>query len=167
VPRNDSDGDGDDASAGDGIVQASWLGTAAFGVTAALGTAIPGIDIVALVVAVALFLAGTVAFFAAFLKAVDRSREEEIGVMNVFFLDHSAPRPIKRSLLASLATQIVVAGATAAARPNTSLAFGILAPIYGLSLAGLWGARHGTFPKRQPKQQRQPKPKPKPKRQAE
>jgi hypothetical protein len=136
---------------GDRIVQVSWLGTVAFGVTAALGTVVPGIDIAALVLALGLFLAGTVVFLLAFLKAVERSREEEVGVMNVFFLDHSAPRPIRRSLLASFVVEIAVAVATAAVRPNTSLAFGILVPIYGLSLAGLWGARHGTFPPRKPR----------------
>ena len=73
--------------------------------------------------------------------------------MNLFFLDHSAPKPVRRSLLGSLAVEIAVAVAGAALHPNTSLAFGILAPVYGLSLAGLWGARHGTFPKRQIKAQ--------------
>lgn len=142
---------------GAGIVQASWLGTVAFGVTAALATAITSIDIVALVLAMTLFLAGTAIFFAAFFKAVGRSREEQIGVMNLFFLDHSAPKAIKRSLLGALATQIAIAAATAAARPNTSLAFGVLVPVYGLSLAGLWGARHGTFPARPPKAAKPPK----------
>jgi len=43
---------------------------------------------------------------------------------------------------------VVAAFATAAARPNSSLAFGILAPLWGQGLAGLWGARHGAFPPR-------------------
>ncbi|MDQ1437983.1 MAG: hypothetical protein QOK43_1612 [Acidimicrobiaceae bacterium] len=136
---------------GDGIIRASWLGTGALAVVTLAGAVVPAVDIVALVVAAALFLAGTVLFFAAFVKAVDRSRTEEIGVMNVFFLDHSAPRSIRRSLLGSFAVEIAVAVAAAAVRPNTSLAFGILAPVYGLALAGLWGARHGAFPARTPK----------------
>jgi hypothetical protein len=31
------------------------------------------------------------------------------------------------------------------ARPFTSLAFGVLSPLFGLAMAGLWGARHGSF----------------------
>jgi hypothetical protein len=41
-----------------------------------------------------------------------------------------------------------VAVATAAARPFSSLAFGILAPMFGLALLALWGAVHGRFPPR-------------------
>ena len=48
-------------------------------------------------------------------------------------------------MMASLAAEVVVALATASARPFTSLAFGILAPVFALGLAGLWGARFGTF----------------------
>jgi hypothetical protein len=133
---------------GGGIIRASWLGTTALGVAAGIGLGAHTLRGLTGVVSVVLFLAGTVLFFVAFLKAVDRSRTEKIGVLNVFFLDHSAPKPVKRSLLASLAVQAAVATAAAALRPNTAMAFAILAPVYGLSLAGLWGARHGSFPKR-------------------
>jgi hypothetical protein len=105
-----------------------------------------------------MFLVGTVVFFVAFLKAVDRSRTEQIGVMNLFFLDHSAPKPVKRSLLASLTAQIAIAAAAAALKPNTALAFAILAPVYALSLQGLWGARHGSFPARTPRPARAQRP---------
>jgi hypothetical protein len=44
-----------------------------------------------------------------------------------------------------LAVEILVALTTASVRPFTSLAFGVLAPVYGLALAGLWGAQYGTF----------------------
>jgi len=136
---------------GQGVVQASWAGTVIFALTAILGTLVSAADIVALVVSVAMFLIGTGVFFAAFVRAVNRSRTDEIGVMNLFFLDTSAPRPVRLSLLASFLVEVVVAIATAALRTNTSIAFGILAPVYGLSLSGLWGARYGTFPKRAPK----------------
>lgn len=133
---------------GGGIIRASWLGTTALGVAAGIGLAAHTLRGLTAVVAAILFVAGTVLFFVAFLRAVDRSRTEQIGVMNVFFLDHSAPKPVRRSLLASLAAQAAIAAAAAALRPNTAMAFAILAPVYGLSLAGLWGARHGSFPKR-------------------
>jgi hypothetical protein len=46
---------------------------------------------------------------------------------------------------------VVVAVATAAVRPFTPLAFGILVPLYGLGLAGVWAAAFGTFgPRRHP-----------------
>jgi hypothetical protein len=139
---------------GMGIVTADWVGTVAFAATSALGVFVPQLDIVALVVALALFAAGTAGFFVAFVRAVGRSRTEEIGVMNLFFLDHSAPRPVRRSMLGALGVQIVTATATAAARPNTSLAFGILAPVYGLALQGMWASRHGVFPPREHKAHR-------------
>lgn len=137
---------------GEAIVRASWLGTAAFGVTAAIGALLPAADLPALLVSLALFAAGTVAFFVAYGRAVARSRTEQVGVLALFFLEGTvAPRPVRRLLLGSFAVQVLVAAATAAARPNTSLAFGILVPVYGLALAGVWGAYHGTFPPRQPK----------------
>ena len=137
---------------GEAIVRASWIGTAAFGVTAALGVAVPAVDFVPFLLSIALFAAGTVAFFMAYARAVSRSRTDKVGVMALFFLEgRVAPRPVRRNLLGSFVVQIVVAVAVAAARPNTSLAFGILVPVYGLALAGLWGARHGVFPERTPR----------------
>jgi hypothetical protein len=47
--------------------------------------------------------------------------------------------------MGSLGAQTAIALGTAAARPFTSVAFGILVPMFGLGLAGLWGARHGRF----------------------
>lgn len=137
---------------GERVVRASWTGTAVFGVTAAVGALVPAADLPALVVSLVLFAAGTAAFFVAYGRAVVRSRTEQVGVMALFFLEGNvAPRQVRRLLLGSFAVQIAVAAATAAVRPNTSLAFGILVPVYGLALAGVWGAYHGTFPPRQPK----------------
>jgi hypothetical protein len=133
---------------GNGIVLASWLGTVALAATTALGSAVRQTDIAALVVSLAMFVGGIGAFGAAFARAVGRSRTDEIGIMNLFFLDHSAPAPVRRSLLGSLAVEVLTALAGAALHPNTSLAFGILAPVYGVAMAGLWGARHGVFPSR-------------------
>lgn len=130
------------------IVQASWAGTLAFAGSAGLATVEASADVLALVVALVVFAAGTAAFTAAFVIAVRRSRTEEIVVPSLFFLQGSAPAPVRRLLLASLAVEVVAAFVTAAVRPNTSLAFGILAPMYGLGLMGLWAARHGTFPLR-------------------
>ena len=82
--------------------------------------------------------------------AIGRSRTDLIGMGGLFFLAGSAPRAVQRSLWASLAVEVVVAVATAAARPFTPLAFGVLAPMFGLGVMGLWGAKFGTFPPRPP-----------------
>lgn len=130
------------------IVRASWFGTLAFVATAGLATSASSADLLALIVALGMFAAGTAAFTAALVLAVGRSRTEEIVVPSLFFLQGSAPAPVRRHLFASLAVEVVAAFVTAGVRPNTSLAFGILAPMYGLGLVGLWAARHGSFPLR-------------------
>ncbi len=127
------------------MIRASWAGTAALTVTAVGDAITPGFKIPAFVVAIAMFVVGTGVFIAALVIAAGRSRGDEIGMGGLFFLQGSASRRVQLHLLGSLAVQVVVAFATAAARPYTSLAFGILAPVYGLGLAGLWAARHGRF----------------------
>jgi hypothetical protein len=131
---------------GTGIIRASWSGTAVFSATAAIATIDPDrLGAPAVVVAVALFFAGSVAMFWAFLIAVQRSRTDLIGIGGLYFAAGSAPRPVQRQLLASLAVQVIVAFVTASIRIFTSLAFGILVPVWGLGLTGLWCARHGWF----------------------
>ncbi len=130
------------------IVQASWAGTAVFALTSVLGVVSPAAGIVALVVALGLFGAGVVVFLGAYARALSRSRTSQIGALALFFLEGCAPAAVRRHLLGAAGVQVAVALATATARPNTSVAFGILVPIYGVALAGLWGARHGTFPPR-------------------
>jgi hypothetical protein len=100
---------------------------------------------VAVAVSVALFAAGAAIMLLALVRAAGRSRTDEVTVPGIFFLADSAPKALRRHLLASLAVQVVVAFVTAGVRPFTSLAFGILAPVYGLGVTGLWGARHGRF----------------------
>jgi hypothetical protein len=83
---------------------------------------------------------------AAYATAVNRSRTDAIGIGGLFFLAGDvAPDTVRRNLLAALAAQTGVALVTAAARPFTSLAFGVLVPVYGLALTGLWAARRGRF----------------------
>ena len=131
------------------LVNIAWLGTGAFAATAVGAAIFPDVlRVPALVVALVLFAAGCVCFLWGFAVAVNRSRTDEIGVGGLYFLAGSAPAVVRRRLMAALAVQIVVAFATAGVRPYTSLAFGILAPVFGLGVTGLWGARHGTFPTR-------------------
>jgi hypothetical protein len=79
-----------------------------------------------------------------------RRPEPPRGALRVglFLLTGSAPPAVRRALLTCLGIQTVVAFATAAVRPFTPLAFGVLVPTLGLGACGLWAARHGTFPDR-------------------
>jgi hypothetical protein len=142
----------------DRIVAASWAGTAALTVTAVGAAITPALKVPAFIVAVAMFAVGTGLFVAALVVAAGRSRRDEIGMGGLFFLQGAAPRGVQLHLLGSLVAQSLVALVTAAARPYTSLAFGILAPVYGLGLVGLWAARHGTFASRD--EVRRPGPRP-------
>jgi hypothetical protein len=135
---------------GAAVRRAAWAGTAVFVVTAVAGAVAPStFDAVALAVAVALFAGGCAVFFWAFFLVAGRSRTESIELAQVWFLT-GAPTPaeVRRSLLGALAVQVVAGVATAAARPYTSLAAGVLVPMWGLGLCGLWAARHARFPPR-------------------
>jgi hypothetical protein len=134
----------------DPIVRASVYGTAVFTVLAALAAATDAgpVIVVSVVVDLALFAAGCLAFVATLLRAADRSRREVLSLPGIWWLSGSASAAIRRPLLAALGVEIVVALVTASVRPFTGLAFGVLVPVYGLGLAGLWAARMGTFPPR-------------------
>jgi len=140
---------------GQGLLRASWIGTGVYVASAALTlVAEATFGTVMLVVSVVLFLLGLGAFFAAYARAISRSREDLIGIGGLYFLAGIAPVRVQRNLLGSLAVQVVVATVTAsiglakmgsASDATNALAYGILTPMYGLGLAGLWGARFGTF----------------------
>jgi hypothetical protein len=134
------------AGQGQNLIALDAAGTAVFVVTALAATIHPrGFDVVALVVALVLFALGVVIFLMAYATAIGRSREHEIGIGGLYFLAGTAPRAIAVRLLGLLGLQVVLAIATAAARPYTSLAFGVLVPVFGLGCSGLWGARYGRF----------------------
>ena len=133
--------------AGRSIVVVSWATLALFVVTivpdASGGHALDG---VASCVALTLFLISLPIWLYAFGLAVVRSaRGDEIGVGSLFFLMGSAPSDVRRRLFGALGLSLVVACATAWAN-----AFAVLEPMLPLALVGLWGARHGTFPPRDP-----------------
>ncbi|MFQ5558020.1 MAG: hypothetical protein ACE5GB_11005 [Acidimicrobiales bacterium] len=133
---------------GGALIAWSWRGTGLFVVTASAATMAEGARLLAAVVALVLFGFGCVVFLWAFALAVARSRTDAIGMGGLYFLSGSAPPTVRRSLMASLVLEVIVALVTASIRVFTSLAFGILVPMYGLGLAGLWGARHGRFDRR-------------------
>jgi hypothetical protein len=89
-----------------------------------------------------------VIFGLAYARAVQRSRSDELHLAGLFFLAGSAPRDVQRSLLGAMVVQLVVGVGAASLRPFTPLAFGTLVPVFGLAVAALWSATHGTFPPR-------------------
>ncbi len=148
----------DVARQGDVIVLADVVGTMVFTVTAITAAVVfsTAAQWVGAITAMALFAIGVFVFLWSFWNAVQRSRDEQIGVMQMYLLlgDPTPPR-VRRIMLAMLAIQVSVALATALARsesedgsPGTSLAVGILVPMFGLGLNGLWCAFHGVFPPR-------------------
>ncbi len=140
-----------DASAGGRIITASLGGTALLVVTSVPAAIAPHpFEVAALVVAVALFVGGLVAFAAAYLIAIGRSRTDAVSLIGVFGLVDSAPRAVQVRLLGSFLAEVAIALATAGTRLYSSLSFGILAVMWGLGTMGLWGARHGAFPPRPP-----------------
>jgi len=134
---------------GSSIVNAAWAGTAVSSAAQLAATISPDVfGGLAVVVALALFGIGCAIFLWAYALAVARSRTDEIGIGGLYFLVGTAPKVVAFRLRLALLIQVVVAIASAALRPYTSVAFGILVPVFGLGLCGLWGARYGTFGRR-------------------
>jgi nitrogen fixation-related uncharacterized protein len=137
-----------DEGAGEGLLRANVWATLVFAVVSVAAAVVPDpLEYVAVPVDLVLFVAGCSAFLWAYAVAIGRSRYDDLTMAGVFFLsDRVAPARVTRAFRLLLAAQIVVAVATAAARPFTALAFGVLVPVLGLGLMALWGARHGAFP---------------------
>jgi hypothetical protein len=132
------------------ILVAACLGVALHALAAAGAVATHACRGLHTVVTLGLFFGGTAAMGAAIVAAAVRSRTDAIGMGGLFFAAGSAPRRVALALQAALALDVVVALAAAGARPLTSVAFGVLAPLWPLGVMGLWCARHGTFPRREP-----------------
>jgi hypothetical protein len=141
-----------DPDLGRRIVSFSWATTAAFAAAATIATVFP--DQAARPVAVfevGLFVVGIGAFVVAYARGVSRSRTDRVEIASLYFLaGGTAPTAVRRQLLGAFALQIVVALVSSSIRLYTSVAFGILVPMLGLGLAGVWGATYGRFPKRDP-----------------
>jgi hypothetical protein len=108
---------------------------------------------IAAITALVLFSVGVFTFLWAYYNAVQRSRTEEISVLQLYLLVGPAtPSRVRRVMLGALAAQVLTALATALARPDgpdggagSSLALGFLVPMFGFGLNGLWAAYHGAF----------------------
>jgi hypothetical protein len=105
------------------------------------------------VVSMTLFAIGAAGGLWAYIAALERSRVDEIGVANLFLLTgRTAPASVKHLMSVLLTLQVVVAfagaiiGATGLGKNEVNaLAFGILVPMFGIGVNGIWAVRHGTF----------------------
>ena len=143
------------------IVRLDVIGTAVFSASAVLAAIVfdGPTKVQGVVVDLALFTVGVAAFLWGYWVAVQRSRQNELSVAELYFLlGPAVPRDVKRTMNLCLLVQTVVAVGTAMSRlstpsptatsgssPGSSLAFGVLVPMFGLGLNGLWAAIHGTF----------------------
>lgn len=125
------------------IVAAGVVGLASTG--AAQGVLAPVSGVMAVV--------GIVGFTWSYLYAVNRSRQHEISVSQLYFAAGSvAPRPVKRALQGSLAAQIAVAvvvmvvgfSQTEPQEFNWAACI-IVTPLFGMGMTGIWVARFGSF----------------------
>ena len=134
---------------GQGIEKAEWIGTGLFALTAgaALFDNTP-VRAIAIATAVGLFVAGIVTFMWAYGVLAERSRTEALTLPGVFFLSKSVPKQKQRLFIGLEMVQLAVAFTTAGMRPFTSVAFGILAPMFGIGTMALYGAKLGNFPPR-------------------
>ena len=146
-------------AAGDVLVSADLAGTGLFAVTAALAATFFTTfwQWVAAVTALVLFAIGVFAFLWSYYNAVQRSRRDQIGVVQLYLLlGPPTPSRVRRVMLTLLAVQVAIAVTTTFARlegpdgkPGSSLALGFLVPMFGFGLNGLWAAYHGNFPRRE------------------
>jgi len=133
------------ARQGRGIVWFGWGANVLFAITAIPVAA--GVDDllgVAITVALLLFLVSVGVFVYAFALGLARStRGDNVAVANLFFLQGSAPKPVRRNFLLMFLVCLAITVGTAAWEP-----FGVLVPMLPVGLAGMWAARYGVFPPR-------------------
>ncbi len=138
---------------GTGLVRLDLAGTVAFVVVSIVGVASESARPAVVVASLLLFTIGVAAFIWSFFVAAERSRELEIGVANLYLLTgETAPPPVKRAMLAALGVQVITCLVVASIGFSGTdpddvnlLAFGILVPMFGLGLDGVWASRHGAF----------------------
>lgn len=131
---------------GAAIVNASFAGTALVVAAGAAGAAAP--DTFAgptVVVSVVLFGIGVAGLLYGYGVGVARSRDDDITLGGLFWLSGTAPKVVRFRLRLAFIAQIVVAFAASAVRIYSPVAFISLAPMFGLGMLAVWGARHGTF----------------------
>ncbi len=133
------------ARQGRGIIAFGWIANVLFAATAIpVAAGVDGLIGVAIGVALLLFAVSVAVFVYAFALALGRStRGDDVAVANLFFLQGSAPKPIKHQFLWMFVVCLAITVGTAAWEP-----FGVLVPMLPIGLAGMWAARYGVFPPR-------------------
>jgi hypothetical protein len=104
-------------------------------------------------VSMALFAVGVATTLWAYTRALDRSRVDEVGVANLYLLTgDTAPKTVRRMMSVALAVQVLaaIAGAWIGVvgldkGQLNALAFGVLVPMFGFGMNGVWAARHGSY----------------------
>jgi hypothetical protein len=104
-------------------------------------------------VSMALFAVGVATTLWAYTRALDRSRVDEVGVANLYLLTgDTAPKTVRRTMSLALAVQVLaaIAGAWIGVvgldkGQLNALAFGVLVPMFGVGMNGVWAARHGSY----------------------
>ncbi len=136
------------------LVRVNILGTVTFIVSATLAAVVftPVFRTLGVVVALVLFAIGVASFIWGYFTAVQRSRYDDISVASLFLLFGTVSSFKVRQLMnGCLIGQGLCGLITALARTTTdgrsgsTLAFGVLVPLFGLGLNGLWASRHGEF----------------------
>ncbi len=133
---------------GRGIVIASWvtlLIVAVVVVPLALG--VDALESTVVVVSLVSFFAGFALWVVAFFAALARTaRGDDIAVSTWVFLSGSAaPAAVRNNLMLAAGLTLALAVATTGVSP-----FVWLTNLLPLAYAAWWGARHGTFPPRNP-----------------
>lgn len=140
----------EDPHPGDGLLNLVFAGTGALVGTSLAGALVPDtFAVVHAVLAGLLFVAGSGAMLWGYALGVSRSRALVVTLPGLFFLAAgAAPPDSRRRFHLALAVQVVAVAAAALVRPDTEMAFGVLAPVFGLGLMAMWGGRFGSFPAR-------------------
>ena len=136
------------------LVRTNVIGTGLFVVSASAAAVVftPVFRTLGVAVAVVLFVVGVAAFIWGYFTAVERSRYDNISIAALFFLlGGVANRRVRTIMNGCLVVQGSCGLVTALARTSTdgrsgsTLAFGVLVPLFGMGLNGLWSSRYGTF----------------------
>lgn len=136
------------------LIKVNVIGTAIFVVSAAAAAVFftPFLRATGVFVALVLFAIGVASFIWGYFTAAQRSRYDNISVASLYFLaGHVSTARVSRLMNGCLIVQGLCGLVTALARTSTdgragsTLAFGVLVPLYGLGLNGLWCSRNGSF----------------------
>ncbi len=136
------------------IVRVNVIGTALFVVSASAAAVFftSFFRAIGVLVALVLFAIGVASFIWGFFTAAQRSRYDSISVASLYFLvGNVSSVKVRRLMNGSLIVQVLCGLVSALSRTSTNgragstLAFGVLVPLFGLGLNGLWSSRHGLF----------------------